>query len=93
MSLLERPEPAALLEGVASFLEEEVRPALAGDRGLAYRCLVAASLCRSLAAEHRAPSGPAPEPAGQETWAGVEARLAARLRAINPRFDLSRELP
>lgn len=100
MSLIDRPEPPALLLGLARFLEEEVKPAIP-ERGLSYRCLVAASLCKSLAAElsgraataEPGDAGPLDPTPGSPDWERVKARLAARLRAINPRFDLSEELP
>lgn len=72
-SLLERPDPAALLGAVARFLEEDLRPLAAEERGLAYRCLVAASLCRSLAAEAAAGQG---EPQG-DVLAWEAGQLAA----------------
>lgn len=108
-SLLERPAVPTLLEALARFLEEELRPQVAADRGLAYRCLVAASLCRSLGAE-AAPAaseqadvlaweagqlaaGELDGRPGGPAWRATRERLAARLRLINPRFDLREDLP
>src|SRR5262249_24300535 len=46
--MLERPDKATILNEVARFLEEQVKPALQ-DPGLSYRALVAGSLLRSVA--------------------------------------------
>jgi len=50
--MLDRPDAAELLEAVARFLAEEVRPALP-DRALAFRALIAANLADTIARERR----------------------------------------
>lgn len=50
--MLNRPDRADLLEAVAAFLEGELKGAV-GDPRLAFRVLIAASLCRSVAEESR----------------------------------------
>lgn len=67
----ERPDASALLAGVARFLEDELgqAPALAAERGLAFRLKIASSLLRSLA--HEGPEA-----------AGLAAAEAARFSAL-----------
>ena len=50
--MLDRPDAATLLDAVATYLEKDARPAIA-DPGLAFRALIAANLCRVVAAETR----------------------------------------
>ncbi|MCS6799909.1 MAG: DUF6285 domain-containing protein [Myxococcota bacterium] len=50
--MLERPDPAALLEALARFLAEDLRTAVERP-DLAYRLRIAAHLCGSLAAQWR----------------------------------------
>lgn len=51
--MMDRPDQATLLEAVAAYLEKDARPQIA-DPGVAFRALIAANLCRIVAAESRA---------------------------------------
>lgn len=51
--MIDRPDQATLLEAVAAYLEKDARPQIS-DPGVAFRALIAANLCRVVAAEHRA---------------------------------------
>jgi len=46
-----RPDKAALMEAVAQFLDEQVRPAVGKDPALAFRVRIAANLARITARE------------------------------------------
>lgn len=51
--MIDRPDQATLLEAVAAYLEKDARPQIS-DPGVAFRALIAANLCRMVAAEGRA---------------------------------------
>jgi hypothetical protein len=85
------PDPAELLDALAAFLERDVEPAVAADRALRFRVLIARSLLGSISAELRA----APELRAAERerlialldaapdapLAELDAELARRIRA------------
>ncbi|MFO0725807.1 MAG: DUF6285 domain-containing protein [Myxococcota bacterium] len=87
--MLDRPDAATLLEAVAAYLEKDARPAIA-DAGLAFRALIAANLCRVVAAEAR--GGEAYQEKALETGAallgttatltGTQAERAAALAEV-----------
>jgi hypothetical protein len=54
--MLARPDKEALLEALARFVENDVKPALQ-DPALAYRAIIASGLARSLALETRSEEG------------------------------------
>lgn len=49
----ERPDKASLLDALTRFCASELQPALSGDKALAFRALIAASLTSSMAEELR----------------------------------------
>jgi hypothetical protein len=69
-----RPDQATILEGVARFLEQDLRGAIK-DPGLAFRVLVAANLCRVAAAERRT------VPDRGAELAAMNAAIAERVRS------------
>lgn len=85
------PGAAELLDAIAAFLERDLEPAVAADRALRFRVLIARSLTGSISAELRA--APALRAAERERLAGLldaapetsvkelDAELARRIRA------------
>ena len=72
-----RPDKTALLDAVARFLEKEIKPAVS-DPSLAFRVLIAQSLCQLVAAEIQM----------EEIAEGAEID---RLAALLPELDLDLE--
>jgi hypothetical protein len=94
----DRPDTPTLLEAVARFLEQQVRPEIK-DPALSFRLLIAANLCRIGAEERRqheafesaelerlsAVLGAAPEGDGpREQIRSGNRALAARIRTMSP---------
>lgn len=72
-----RPDKTALLEAVARFLDKEIKPAVS-DPSLAFRVLIAQSLCQLVAAELQM----------EEV---AESAELDRLAALLPELELGRE--
>ncbi len=71
----DRPDKATLMDAVAEFLTEEVRPQIA-DKALSFRCLITANLASIVAREIR-------------TEHNHNAAQMRRLSALLPEVDLS----
>lgn len=88
--MLDRPDPATLLNALAGFLAQEVRPQLS-DKGLSFRTLIASGLLQTLALQEQGlePARAAAaarlaallEQPTSADLSALEAELVARLRA------------